>query len=114
MPLSINIIFLLVGLSIEGTLTGVSSLSIWQAEVNCCFGLLIGSFFHCLKTWTQSKCGCNFLNLALGWSYMTKEVDSDVVYTVSGILIYMPYLHALHLVLLLHCGILNGLQLLVL
>lgn len=51
------------------------------------------------------------LNLPLMLSHVSKEIDAEVACTVSGSPIYMPCLHALHLILLLQLGILNKLQL---
>lgn len=54
------------------------------------------------------------LNLPLMLSHISKQIGAEVAGTVSGSHVYMLYLHALHLILLLQLGVLTKLQLVLL
>jgi len=51
------------------------------------------------------------LHLPLMLSQVSKEISAEAAHAVSGSPVYMPYLHAFHLILLMQLGSLNKLRL---
>ena len=88
---------LLVGLCItELSLAGTSSLSVWQAAVDCCFGLLAGSFYHfCVCIFKKANAAVTLLIFPSCWVTYLRRLMQRLHVLCQGAPftcpIYMPF-----------------------